>query len=212
MPPDLLLALLGFAFVSSITPGPNNLLVLTSGLNHGVARSMPLIGGISLGFAAMLVVVGLGLGSLLRANSTLQTAAQVASVAYMLWLAWKVARSEPAAGDDQGRAPAQQPLSALAGATFQWINPKAWAIALTVTAAYISPENSGAHLTLVAAVFVIVALASLTAWAVFGQGMRRLVDSRAKLRIFNGVMALLLVASAAPVAYDLAQQLQERIV
>lgn len=205
MPPDLLIALVGFAFVSSVTPGPNNLLVLTSGLNHGVARTMPLITGISLGFVLMLLVVGLGLGAVIRSHPAFHAAAKVLSIAYMLWLAWKVAASAPRLdGPDSGSAAA--PLSATTGATFQWVNPKAWAIALTATAAFSAPGAAATSLAWVAAVFAVVALASLSAWAVLGSLMRGLVDNPSRLRAFNISMALLLAASAAPIAYDLASQ------
>lgn len=202
MPPDLLLALVGFAIASSITPGPNNLLVLTSGLNHGIGRSLPLIAGISAGFAFMLVAIGLGLGAVIRTNPSFHTAAKVFGLAYMLWLAWKVAASPPGIDHtEDGRA--AEPLPALTGAMFQWVNPKAWAIALSASAAFSVPDAAMTSLTWVAVMFLIVAFLSLSAWAAFGSLMRRLVDSPAKMRVFNVAMALLLVASALPVAYDL---------
>lgn len=202
MPADLLIALLGFAIAASITPGPNNLLVMTSGLNHGVMQSLPLVAGISLGFAIMLIVVGLGLGSLIRADAGLQTAAKVFGLCYMLWLAWKVATSaSPPEAGENGRGAA--PLSALAGALFQWVNPKAWAIALSATAAFSAADAAAPRLAWIASVFLVVAFACLSAWAGFGSLMRRLIDDPSKLRVFNVVMALLLAASALPVAYDL---------
>jgi threonine/homoserine/homoserine lactone efflux protein len=202
MPSDLLIALVGFAIASSITPGPNNLLVLTSGLNHGVARTLPLIGGISLGFAFMLVVVGLGLGSVIQANPGFHTAAKAFGLAYMLWLAWAVATSEPSL-DTASDERAARPLSAVTGATFQWVNPKAWAIALSATAAYSLPHAAAASLAWIASVFAVIAFATLSAWAAFGSLMRRLADSPSKMRAFNIAMALLLVVSALPVGYDL---------
>jgi threonine/homoserine/homoserine lactone efflux protein len=204
MPSDLLLALLGYAVAASITPGPNNLLVLTSGLNHGVPRSLPLIAGISFGFAFMLVVVGVGLGALIRSSPGFHTAAKMLGLAYMLWLAWKVAASAPSLEAADARA--ARPLSALAGAMFQWVNPKAWAIALSATGAFSVPDAALAGLAWVACVFAVVALASLSAWAAFGSLMRRLVDNPMHIRIFNIAMALLLVASALPVAYELMNQ------
>lgn len=202
MPTDLLLALFGYAVAASVTPGPNNLIVLASGLNHGVARSLPLIAGISLGFAFMLVVVGLGLGATLRSRPDFHTAAQVLGLAYMLWLAWKVASSAPRVETADG-PDAVRPLTPLAGAMFQWVNPKAWAIALSATAAFSAPNAASESLAWVASIFAVVAALSLSAWAGFGSLMRRLVDTPLHIRIFNVAMALLLVASALPVAYDL---------
>jgi threonine/homoserine/homoserine lactone efflux protein len=203
MSPDHLLALVGFAFASSITPGPNNLLVLTSGLNHGVARSLPLIAGISFGFVVMLIAVGVGLGSIIQSNPGIHSAVKFFGLAYMLWLAWKVAASAPTLNSEDGVS-APKPLSALTGAAFQWVNAKAWAVALSAIAAFAVPDAVPESLARIAGVYSIVAFTSLTVWAAFGTLMRRLVDSPSKMRAFNIVMALLLVASAAPVAYDLA--------
>jgi threonine/homoserine/homoserine lactone efflux protein len=202
MAPEVLTALVGFAIASSITPGPNNLLVMTSGLNHGVARSFPLVAGISLGFAIMLLAVGVGLGSLIQAHPALHLAVKLFGLCYMLWLAWKVATSAPSALDPDADGQAQ-PLSALSGATFQWVNPKAWAVALSATAAFSVPEAMWVSLSAIIAVFALVAVVSLSAWAAFGTLMRRLLTTPSKVAIFNVVMAALLVASAAPVAYDL---------
>ncbi|HEX2841210.1 LysE family translocator [Hyphomicrobium sp.] len=202
MPTDIVLALIGFAIAGSITPGPNNLLVLTSGLNHGVGRTVPLIAGISFGFAFMLVAIGIGLGSLIRSYPGLHTAIKVFGLAYMLWLAWRVASSTPAS-DTADNTSLSEPLSAFTGATFQWVNPKAWAIALSATAAFSVADAATESLAWISGVFIIVAFFSLSAWAAFGSLMRRLIDSPSKMRTFNLVMALLLVASALPVAYDL---------
>lgn len=202
MAPELLTALIGFAIASSITPGPNNLLVMTSGLNYGVARSFPLIAGISFGFAFMLLAVGIGLGSLIQTHPALHLAIKLFGLGYMLWLAWKVATSAPSPLDPDGAGDAE-PLSGLSGATFQWVNPKAWAVALSATAAFSAPEAMWGRLLVIIAVFAVVALASLSAWAAFGTLMRRLLTTPSKIVAFNLAMAALLVASAAPVAYDL---------
>jgi threonine/homoserine/homoserine lactone efflux protein len=202
MSTDLLIALVGFAIASSITPGPNNLLVLTSGLNYGVSRSLSLIAGISLGFAFMLVAVGIGLGAIIQTSPKLHFAIKVFGVAYMLWLAWKVAAGAPAPRASEDEHPARR-LSALEGATFQWVNPKAWAVALSATAAFSVPEAAMTSLAWIASVFSLVAFASLSAWAAFGSLMRRLVDSPSEMRALNFAMALLLLASVVPVACDL---------
>lgn len=203
MPADILVALLGFAVASSITPGPNNLLVLTSGLNHGVARTMPLVIGISVGFAFMLLAVGVGFGAAIRANASLHVATKVLGLAYMLWLAWKVATSAPTLHiSNDGRA--AKPLSAFSGAMFQWVNPKAWAIALSATAAYTAAEAAYVSLAWIASVFLLVAILSLSVWAAFGSFMQGFVDSPRKVRFFNVTMAVLLVASTLPVAFEIA--------
>lgn len=202
MSPDLLIALVGFAIVSSITPGPNNVLVMTSGLNFGVARSLPLVAGISFGFAIMLLAVGVGLGPVIRTSPSAHLAVKIFGLGYMLWLAWQVATSAPRVIDPEN-ASASRPLSALTGLTFQWVNPKAWAVALSATAAFSAPQAMWTSLFAILAVFAIVSLLSLSAWVAFGTLMRRVIDTPSKMMGFNIFMALLLIASAVPVAYDL---------
>ena len=205
MSPDVFIAILGFAAASSITPGPNNLLVMTSGLNHGVAASLPLVAGISFGFSFMVLAVGFGLGAVIQTHPGLHTATKAAGLCYMLWLAWKVATApttfEARATDGADDA---RPLSALAGAAFQWVNPKAWAVALSATAAFSTSSGEPHRLIWLAGIFAVVALVSLTIWAAFGGVLRTLVDNPRAIFAFNLAMALLLVASAAPIAYDLA--------
>lgn len=205
MSPDIIIAIIGFAAASSITPGPNNLLVMTSGLNHGVGASLPLVAGISFGFAFMVLAVGFGLGAVIQTHPSLHTATKAAGLCYMLWLAWKVATA-PVKLDVRSSTGADdpRPLSAIAGAAFQWVNPKAWAVALSATAAFSTPGAEPQRLFWLAAIFALVALASLTVWAVFGGMMRALVDNSRAIFAFNLAMALLLVASATPMAYDLA--------
>ena len=203
MSADFLPALLGFAVAASITPGPNNLLVLTTGLHHGLSRTLPLIGGITSGFLIMLLAIGIGLGAAIEGNPDLHLAAKAFGLVYMLWLAWKIATSPPAPGAAASGTNAR-PLSALAGAAFQWVNPKAWAVALTAIAAFSVPGDAAASLGGISLVFCVVTFGSLTAWGAFGTLMRLLIDNPAKMRAFNIAMAILLIASALPLAYDLA--------
>lgn len=204
MSPDILIAIIGFAAASSITPGPNNLLVMTSGLNHGVVATLPLIAGISFGFAFMVLAVGIGLGAVIQAHPGLHSATKVAGLCYMLWLAWKVATSPPTLdARSSGGSEDARPMTAFAGAAFQWVNPKAWAVALSATAAFSAPGGGPHRLIWLAAIFAMIAASSLTIWAAFGGMMRTLVDNPRAISAFNIAMALLLVASAAPLALDL---------
>ena len=135
---DLLSALVLFAFVASATPGPNNMMVLTSGVNYGFRRSIPHMAGIALGFGLMILLVGLGFGQLFEWLPWLYAALKVLSVAYMVWLAWKIATAGPVTPDS--RASDARPLTFLQAAAFQWINPKAWTICLAAVAAYTATE------------------------------------------------------------------------
>ncbi len=197
-----MLALMGFAFATSITPGPSNLILLAASANFGFRRSTPLVLGLSLGFLSMLLIVGFGLGQVLRANETLYTILKISSLFYILWLAWKIARSAPlTSGGDET---ASRPLTFLQMALLQWVNPKAWAVALTVTVAYTTPTDYAASLLLMTLVFGIVNLPSVSAWAVFGSVLRKLLHDPVKVRAFNLLMAVLLVASMLPIVVDLA--------
>ncbi|MEM8850563.1 MAG: LysE family translocator [Pseudomonadota bacterium] len=189
---DLFLGLTAFAFVSSITPGPNNLMIMASGANFGVARSVPHALGISMGFGVMIVLVGLGLAQVFAAVPMLKVLLAGLSVAYLLWLAWKIAHAAP----PEAQAAEGQPMTFVQAATFQWVNPKAWTMALTAVTLY-TAGGSWAVVP-VAAWFTLVNLPSISMWMLLGVQMRRWLTSRARLRAFNWTMAGLLVASLWP--------------
>ena len=191
---DLLLALLGFAFVTSVTPGPNNMMLLASGVNFGLRRTLPHMLGISVGHSLMVFVLGLGVAGAIQTSPRAGVVLKVVSVGYMLWLAWKIAH---AAAPGEGRT-GGTPFSFLQAAAFQWVNPKAWAMALGAVAAY-APSGSIGAVALVAAIFACVNLPSVTLWAAAGQAMRRWLQAPGRLRAFNWTMAGLLVLSLVPV-------------
>lgn len=193
---DLLLALAGFAFVSSITPGPNNMMLLASGVNYGFLRSIPHMLGVGFGFVAMLLIVGLGLGQVIMGNPGVHLTLKVASVAYLLWLAWKIATSGPVAID--GAQGSSRPMTFLQAALFQWVNPKAWAMALTAVAAYTQPTNYMQSLLMVGIVFGLVNIPSNATWTGCGVALGRVLRDPRHVRIFNVTMAVLLVASIVP--------------
>lgn len=187
-------ALVVFAFVTSVTPGPNNLMLMASGANFGFGRSVPHMLGVALGFTAMALLVGLGLAGVFQTWPPAVLGLKIVSVAYMLWLAWKIAHAAaPNSGEAQGR-----PMTFLQAAAFQWVNPKAWAMALTATSVY-APGQTVAAIALVAVVFGAVNLPSVGLWVLMGQEMRRFLTNPARLRVFNVTMAVLLVASLWPV-------------
>ncbi len=190
MSPDLFTALVGFAFVSSITPGPNNLMLLASGANFGFRRTVPHMLGISLGHLLMIVLVGLGLIRLFETYPTLHTTMKVASVAYLLYLAWKIANAAPPREGETGGTP----MTFLQAAAFQWVNPKAWFMALTAITVY-APETTLWAVMMVASAFAAVNLPSVSTWTVLGVQMRRILTNHTRLRLFNWTMAALLVGS-----------------
>lgn len=194
---DTAVALMGFAFVMSISPGPGNFLLLASGANFGFRRSLPLVLGISLGFLTMVFCVGLGLGQLLKSTPLVYTALKFACAAYVLWLAWRIGRSR-ALGPAES-AQMATPISFLQAALFQLVNPKAWAVALIVTVSYTSPQNYLPSLILMILLFAVVNLPAISTWAAAGVALRRYLGSGRRLAAFNVAMAVLLTASMLPV-------------
>jgi len=191
---DLFLALLLFAFVTSITPGPNNMMLLASGVNFGFRRTLPHILGISAGHSVMVFLVGLGLAGVFKTWPPALIGLKILSLVYMLWLAWKIAH---AGAPGQGRQ-RPQPFTVLQAAAFQWVNPKAWAMSLGAVTAYVATPSPAAYLA-VAATFACINLPSVSIWAAAGQGLRRWLQVPARLRVFNWTMAALLVVSLYPV-------------
>ncbi|MDP1642869.1 MAG: LysE family translocator [Phenylobacterium sp.] len=199
--PQLLGALGLFAFASSITPGPNNAMLMTSGANYGFARTLPHLAGVVLGFTILLLAVGFGLGGLFSAHPTAHTALKALGAAYLLWLAWKIAGAE-GMGE---RAASARPFTFLQAAGFQWVNPKAWTMAVGVAAAYV-PQQGGVLDMLIAGLVVFaISIPCAAAWAGSGVALRRLLEEPSALRLFNWTMAALLLASLAPVLMELAQ-------
>jgi threonine/homoserine/homoserine lactone efflux protein len=194
MTPDSFLAFAAFALVSSITPGPNNLMLMASGANFGFRRTVPHMLGIGLGFGLMVVLVGLGLVRIFDAFPVTHLILTVVGVAYLLWLAWKIAH---AAAPDAARAGAR-PFAFLQAVLFQWVNPKAWQMALTAITLY-APDRSVVAILWVGLVFALINLPSVSTWTVMGQQMGRILSSPKRLRLFNWSMAALLVASLVPV-------------
>jgi threonine/homoserine/homoserine lactone efflux protein len=195
----MLLALATFCFASSITPGPNNMMLLASGANFGFARTVPHLLGIAIGFAVMVLAMGFGVGSLFTAYPILYTVLRVVSTAYLLWLAWRIAT---AGGFSSGET-AAQPMTFLQAVAFQWVNPKAWAMSLGVITAFVAPDNFAVGLLVVTAISIAVMLPCMATWTGFGTLLKRALTQPWSLRAFNVTMAVLLVASIYPMMKDL---------
>jgi len=200
---ELYIAILIFAISSTVTPGPNNIMIMTSGLNFGIKRSMPHLMGICLGFPIMVAAVGLGFGTLFEKLPILHEIIKVLGVAYLLYLAWLVASSAPSNLEGSKES---NPLTFMQAALFQWINPKAWVMATGAVAAYTSQDTEmfvqvmAISLSFFAAGFPCVGI-----WLIFGSGLKRFLKERLYQRIFNISMALLLVVSVLPVLNELRQ-------
>jgi threonine/homoserine/homoserine lactone efflux protein len=200
MTPDLLIAFVTYAFVTSITPGPNNTMLLASGANHGLSATLPHLVGITLGFSLLVAAVGFGLGGLFEAVPALHNLLRYGGAAYLVYLAWRIARSgTPGAGVAAGR-----PMTFLEAAAFQWINPKAWIMAIGAIVTYTLPDSHFGDVALISTAFALVNAPCVFVWAALGTALRRFLSKPTHLRAFNITMALLLVASLYPILAEAA--------
>ena len=193
---ELITALTLFAFVSSITPGPNNLVLMASGANFGFRRSVPHMFGVTLGFILMIILVGVGLVQVFEAYPLSNTVLKVVSIAYLLYLATKIATAAPL---EKGET-AGTPMTLLQAALFQWVNPKAWTMAVTAVTVY-TPDHTLTSIAVVALVFGTLNLPSIGSWTFLGQQMARILTNPRRMVLFNWTMALLLVTSLYPVLF-----------
>jgi len=195
MPADTFLALLVFAFVTSVTPGPNNFMLLASGVNFGFWRTLPHMTGIGVGFFILLLAVGLGLGAVLAAFPALNLALKIVGGAYLLYLAWKIAMSRSMGKGGEAGA---RPMTFLQAAAFQWVNPKAWVMAVTAMAVYTNPERPFLSMMIVAVAFALTNFPSVSVWAGFGVALRGFLSDPERLKWFNIAMGVLLAATLWP--------------
>ena len=205
MTTDQLLALTVFAAVSSGTPGPNNLMLMTSGVNFGMKRSFPHLMGITLGFCFMIFCVGMGLQTMFAAIPQLETVLRYVGTAYLLWLAWKIAHSGPVG---EGKATGAKPMRFWAAAAFQWVNPKAWFMAISAITTYASASGGASKFSqvlVVVLIFGVVNFPLVACWGWFGSAMRRFLQDPKNLKMFNVTMAVLLIASLYPVVQPMFQ-------
>ena len=191
---EILTALCTFAFVTSVTPGPNNLMLMSSGANFGIRRSLPHLFGVTFGFVFMLILVGIGLMQVFDLYPLTYELLRLFSVAYLLYLAWKISNARPSAERASG-----SPIGSLQAALFQWVNPKAWAMALTTISVYTPASHPLHSIILVATIYLLINLPSNGSWILLGTQLRRFLDDPLKLRCFNVTAAVLLVGSLYPI-------------
>ena len=191
----ILVSLIGFAFATSATPGPNTLMLLASGVNFGFRRTIPHMMGIGVGFLGLLLCVGFGLGALLERMPVLYLALKFAGGAYLVYLAWRIAMARSIG--EGGKAGAR-PMSFVEAAAFQWVNPKAWVMAIAAMATFTNPDSLTLSTILVALVFFFVNIPSASIWTVCGAMLREWLNHPTRLKVFNISMAILLVISLWP--------------
>ena len=193
---DLFMALALFCFVSSATPGPANLMLMASGANFGVRRTIPHWLGINIGMTGLIVLVGLGLINVFDAYPIVYTALKILSVVFLVYLAWKIANAAPPRRADTTGTP----FTFAQALAFQWVNPKAWAMALTTVTIY-SPSKSFIAIITTALIFGAINLPSCSIWIFIAQQIRRLLTDPKRMRTFNIGMALLLLLSLYPIFF-----------
>ena len=196
---SLLLALIAFGAVMAFTPGPNNIMVLSSGLTYGFRRTLPHIAGIAIGVSFMVAATGLGLGAIFLAWPILQTILKYAGIAYLIYLASVIAMSGTAAPGQDNRG---TPMTFWGAALFQWVNVKGWVMALGIITAYSAVASFPWNIAVQAALMFIMGALSSVLWALFGSALRPVLTSAKAVRAFNVVMAFLLLASLYPVLVD----------
>jgi threonine/homoserine/homoserine lactone efflux protein len=194
---QLLLAFIVFATVMFFTPGPNNIMLLSSGLTYGFRPTLPHVAGITFGFAFMIGAVGLGLGTVFIAYPVLQTILKWGGIAYLVYLAATIAMADPVKPEEGGRR--KGPMTFMGAAMFQWINAKGWVIVISTITAYAAVATFPWNIAIQVGICLLLGAVSCSAWAMFGSALRPLLSSRTAVRTFNIVMAILLLASLIPV-------------
>jgi threonine/homoserine/homoserine lactone efflux protein len=194
---SLLTGLVLFCFVSSITPGPNNLMLMATGANFGARRAAPHASGIVLGFTFMIVAIGLGVAQLFQIYPLAHQLLGVVSVIYLIYLAYKTATARTNLDSPE---PTGKPITFWQAAAFQWVNPKAWTMALAAVTVYAPQPVTYKEVIVVAAIFGAINLPCISVWLLLGVKMRRFLTTPARLRGFNWTMAGLLILSLAPIA------------
>lgn len=209
MNPDIVIQFALFAFVAAVTPGPNNVILTATGAQFGVMRSLPLLSGILCGFAAMSFVIAFSLGGLTSEIDALQGPIRFVGMALLLWLSWKTATAPVQQADndnfksEHGRQKATAaPMGVLAGALFQWVNPKAWMIAAAATSTFADPKADPFAQAIGFALMIFLAgILGASPWLVLGSILRRWLQKPALARVFNITMAVLLLASMVPLIF-----------
>lgn len=194
---SLLAGFISFSIVSGFTPGPNNLIALATGANFGYRRTLPHIFGVVLGFNVIYFLMGTGLGTLFKAFPIVKEVLKWGSLAYLMYLAWKIATSRGIGGsskpDENGK-----PITFFGSVAFQWINAKAWVAALTLVTAFTDPDAYWTSLIAGGITNLFIAFSSVSSWTLFGTLLKRFLSHPVRLRVFNVAMAVLLVVSVVP--------------
>ncbi|WP_282604270.1 LysE family translocator [Pelagibius sp. Alg239-R121] len=197
MSPEQALAFFLFAFVAAVTPGPSNVLLTATGANAGLQRGLPCLFGVVLGMGFMMAVVAFGLGSVVLDSPRVLEVLKWGGAAFLLWLAWKIASSNPSEAQSKQEPQNTKPIGFLGAASFQWVNPKSWLVCAGAAGTYLQADAAGALLQSLAlgGVFILAALPSSFLWLVAGVALQQVLREPKRLRLFNIIMGGLLAGS-----------------
>ncbi|MEE9414311.1 MAG: LysE family translocator [Acidimicrobiales bacterium] len=185
-------ALVTLAFVASITPGPNNLMLLGSGMNHGIRRTLPHLAGVSLGFSFLIFVVAVGLGAAFERYENVELVLKLLGGAYLGYLAWKIFNTRSVARNESTSVP----MSFAQAALFQWVNPKAWVMATTASSTLLVTTSSAvSEATQLTAGFWIINLPCISTWMLSGAFASRWVADEQRIRLINRTLGVLLAGT-----------------
>ena len=194
--PELILPLLLFSISTAITPGPNNVMVTASGVNFGYKKTLPHILGITFGFPVMIVLIGLGLGSVFKSFPVIHHILKYIGATYLLYLAFKIATFS----SFNNNGDRNKPFTFWQAVIFQWVNPKAWVMAVGAISTFTSVgRDVFGEVLLIAFVFCIICFPCVSLWAFLGTNIKRLLTTDFYRKVFNISMAFLLVMSLLPV-------------
>jgi threonine/homoserine/homoserine lactone efflux protein len=198
----MLLSIVSFTVATSFTPGPNNLMLLSSGLTFGYKRTLGHILGIVLGFPIMVVAVGLGVGAVLEKYPLAYTVLKVVATMYLLWMAWHIANTKGDISLEKEKEKRNKPFSFMQIVLFQWVNPKAWIMAITATTSFTTHGNYVfIQVVIIAFIYALACIASSHIWVLGGVFLQKLIANEKRVRIFNISMAVLLVLSIVPFVF-----------
>jgi threonine/homoserine/homoserine lactone efflux protein len=192
----LFIAMCVFSLTMSISPGPVNMVIVSSGANHGFRRTIPFVSGATIGFTLLLIVVGFWLLKLVSAYPVFLMYLELVGAALIVYVGYKIASASPEITVEKARKP-----TFVEGFLLQWLNPKAWIACASGAALFSSPDT---HATLIAfiAVYFLICYLSLAAWAVLGERVAVLLKTRLRMRVFNLTMGGMLIATAGYLAYS----------
>ncbi len=196
----MILSIISFGLASTMTPGPNNIMLLSSGLTFGYRRTIPHALGINFGFPVMVICVGLGIGTLFEVFPFIYTLLKVAGIAYMVWMAWHIANTKGALDAENKK---DRPFTFFQAAMFQWVNPKAWMMAVTSTSAFITDhETAPVQVVIISGIYFFCAFVSTNSWSLGGVVLKRFIQNEKWVRGFNIAMAVLILGAVVPFVFE----------